>query len=280
MIANITYDQPSGILTFRYKYRNKKNFVTTFLEDFEEIVMMTQAASDCKRILCDKKKSDINILNFDFDTLKLQYDPYGVDISWRNDEYALTLYVIHDLRTEPHTKENFSNPHKDKLHAFLKEELNSAYVDNFDRFIESLRIIPSVIRFLVSLSTKNNYACELQVIPKGATKFHLIWGYSIPPTGQQTWCGMDISFVQAEDKTDFFASDLANLKEYRDLKPEKMPIWQAFGQELVYKQEVGLNKVEMFASGFTSPHDNFEKIMEWIDEYVRKRAPWLNGGRS
>jgi hypothetical protein len=91
---------------------------------------------------------------------------------------------------------------------------------------------------------------------------------------------MEISFVQA----DFFASDLANLKEYRDLKrdlkPEKMPIWQAFEQELVNKQEVTLNKVQMFASGFTSPRVNFEKIMEWIDEYVRKRAPWLNGGRS
>jgi hypothetical protein len=75
LLANITYDQSSGILTFRYKYKNKKNFVTTFLEDFEEIVMMTQAASECKRILCDEKKNDINIIDFDFDTLKLQYDP-------------------------------------------------------------------------------------------------------------------------------------------------------------------------------------------------------------
>jgi len=75
MIANITYDQPSGILTFRYEYKNKKNFVATFLEDFEEIVMVTQAACECRRILGDKKGSDINILNFDFDTLKLQYYP-------------------------------------------------------------------------------------------------------------------------------------------------------------------------------------------------------------
>lgn len=91
---------------------------------------------------------------------------------------------------------------------------------------------------------------------------------------------MDISFVQNKDETYFFASDLANLKEYRELKPEKMPIWQAFEQELVNKQEIPLNKVQMFASGFTSPRVNFEKIMEWIDEYVRKRAPWLNGVRS
>ncbi|RIA96518.1 hypothetical protein C1645_385370 [Glomus cerebriforme] len=241
--------------------------------------MMIQAAYECKRILCDKKKPDINILNFDFDTLKLLYDPYGVDISWRNNEYALTLYV-YDLGTKLYTKEDFSNPHKDKLQAFLKEELNSAYVYNFDRFIRSLRIIPSVIRFLVSLSMKDNYVCELQIIPKGATKFHLIWGFSIPQTGQQTWCGLDISFVQAEDEAYFFASDLANLKEYRTLKPEKMPIWQAFEQEFVYKQEIKLNKVELFASGFTSPHVNFEKIMVWIDEYVRKRAPWVDGGLS
>ncbi|GBC05308.1 hypothetical protein RclHR1_06170012 [Rhizophagus clarus] len=277
--TNITYDQSSGILTFRYKYKNKKNFVKTFLKDFEEIVMMTQAASECKRILCDKKKNDINIIDYDFDTLKLQYDPYGVDISWRNDEYVLTLYV-YGLGTELHAKEVFSNPYKDKLHAFLKEELNSAYIYNFDKFVDSLRIIPSVIRFLVNLSTKDNHACELQVIPKGATKFHLIWNYSIPPTGQKTWCGMDINFVPNKDETHFFASDLANLKEYRDLKPEKMPIWQAFEQELVNKQEIPLSKVQMFASGFTSPRANFEKIMEWIDEYVRKRAPWLNGVRS
>ena len=104
---------------------------------------------------------------------------------------------------------------------------------------------------------------------------------SIPPNGQQTWCGIDISFDQAEDETYFFVSDLANLKEYRALKFEKMPIWQSFGQELIYKQETGLNRVEMLASGFTSPVNvNFEKIMNWIDEYVRKRAPWLDGGRS
>ena len=90
--------------------------------------------------------------------------------------------------------------------------------------------------------------------------------------------GMDISFEQAEDEAYFFASDLANLKEYRALKFEKMPIWQAFGKELIYKQEAGLNRVEMLASGFTSPVNiNFEKIMNWIDEYVRKRAPWLDG---
>jgi hypothetical protein len=77
-IANITYDRPLGILTFRYKYKNKKNFVATFLEDFEEIVMMTQAACECERILSDKKKSDISILDFDFDTLKLQYHPVNI----------------------------------------------------------------------------------------------------------------------------------------------------------------------------------------------------------
>jgi len=115
---------------------------------------------------------------------------------------------------------------------------------------------------------------ELQVIPKGATKFHLIWSYSNLPNGQGAWFGMDISFEQADDEAYFFASDLANLKEYRALKFEKMPIWQAFGQELIHKQDAGLNKIEMLASGFTSPVNiNFDKIMNWIDEYVRKRAP-------
>ena len=100
---------------------------------------------------------------------------------------------------------------------------------------------------------------------------------STSPNGRQAWCGMDISFGQTEGETYFFASDLANLKEYRALKFEKMPIWQEFGQDLIYKQEAGLNKVEMYASGFTSPVSvNFEKIMDWIDEYVRKRAPWLD----
>ncbi|CAI2180486.1 8089_t:CDS:10 [Funneliformis geosporum] len=269
--TNIIYDQPSGILTFRYDYNSIKNFVDTFLEDFEEIVMVTQAACECKRIFSDKKRSDINILNFDFDTLKLQYYPYGADISWRKNEYTL---VLHDFATEYYTKKDFSNPHKDKLFAFLKEELNSAYVHNFNKFIDSLRIVPSVVRFLDSLSIKDDYSCELQVIPKGAIKFHLIWGYSISPNGQQTWCGMDISFVQAEDDAYFFASDLTNLKEYRSLKPEKMPIWQAFGQEFI-KQEVGLKKVEMLTSGFKSPVNvNFEKIMSWIDENVRKRFSW------
>jgi len=79
MIANITYDQPSRILTFRYDYKNKKNFVATFLEDFEEIVMVTQAACECKRILSDEK-FNINILNFDFDTFKLQYYPVNSKI--------------------------------------------------------------------------------------------------------------------------------------------------------------------------------------------------------
>ncbi|CAG8506341.1 11871_t:CDS:10 [Funneliformis mosseae] len=257
--TNITYDQPSGILTFRYDYNSMKNFVDTFLENFEEIVMVTQAACECKRILGDKKRSDINILNFDFDTLKLQYFPYGADISWRSNEYTL---ILHDLATEYYTKNGSYNPHKDKLFAFLQEELNS-----------SLRIIPSVVQVLDSLSTKDNYSCELQVIPKGAIKFHLIWGYSIPPNGQKTWCGMDISFIQTDDDSYFFASDLTNLKEYQSLKPEMMPIWQAFGQDFI-KQEAGLKKVEMLSSGFTSPVNvNFEKIMKWIDENVRKRVP-------
>lgn len=68
--------------------------MTTFLEDFEEIVMMTQAASECKHILCDKKKDDINIINFDFDTLKLQYDPVN-DIYiyiFVNISYELYIY--------------------------------------------------------------------------------------------------------------------------------------------------------------------------------------------
>jgi hypothetical protein len=75
MIANISYDQSSGILTFRYKYKNKSNLVATFLENFEEIVMMTQAACECRRIFDDKKRPDINIIGFDFDTLKLHYYP-------------------------------------------------------------------------------------------------------------------------------------------------------------------------------------------------------------
>lgn len=61
--------------------------MTTFLEDFEEIVMMTQAASECKRILCDKKKNDIHIIDFDFDTLKLQYDPV-------NDTYFFFIILL------------------------------------------------------------------------------------------------------------------------------------------------------------------------------------------
>src|SRR4051812_40077615 len=90
MIDNITYDQPSGILTFRYKYKDKKNFVAAFLEHFEEIVMMTQAAYECKRILSDKKKPDISLLYFDFDTLKLQYNPVN-NLFLLNDLYILLV---------------------------------------------------------------------------------------------------------------------------------------------------------------------------------------------
>jgi hypothetical protein len=46
-------------------------------------------------------------------------------------------------------------------------------------------------------------------------EFVAFWSYNTPSNGQQTWCGMDISFVQAEDETYFFASDLTNLKEYQ-----------------------------------------------------------------
>lgn len=55
---------------------------------------------------------------------------------------------MYGLGTELHTKEDFSNPHKDKLHAFLKEELNSAYIYNFDRFIEVSKFIAIIMNII------------------------------------------------------------------------------------------------------------------------------------
>ncbi|CAJ0874923.1 17158_t:CDS:2, partial [Entrophospora sp. SA101] len=248
-------------------YSDKDLYIKSFLNDWQRIVMMCQAASQLSSQKW-KNHSIVKFEPFDFKTFKVIYSKdYFVEISWKNNKYSLNFDVIN--------KKKIRNPHR-RISIFLQDILNT------DCEVEPLiTILLNTVKLLSALdilefknsSLKNG--SSLVIVTRSYRHFRLIWSPRLLPFSTEPLVkyGLEVE-IQKNNQIIIHDSGLSS----SHLKSTKtLPLWKNIIETLINYDDnkdngltTNVNGIILLDNGFILPTDEiFENLINWLDNQIR-----------
>nr|CAG8624060.1 6017_t:CDS:10 [Entrophospora candida] len=265
LFENVHYNHVSNVLSFRYS--DKDLYIKSFLNDWQRIVMMCQAASQLSSQKW-KNHSIVKFEPFDFKTFKVIYSKdYFVEISWKNNKYSLNFDVIN--------KKEIRNPHR-RISIFLQDILNT------DCEVEPLiTILLNTVKLLSALDIlefKNSSlkkGSSLVIVTRSYRHFRLIWSPRLLPFSTEPLVkyGLEVE-IQKNNQIIIHDSGLSS----SHLKSTKtLPLWKKIIETLINYDDnkdngltTNVNGIILLDNGFILPTDEiFENLINWLDNQIR-----------
>ncbi|RHZ78673.1 hypothetical protein Glove_158g47 [Diversispora epigaea] len=262
-ISHIHYDPTSQVISFNYKVDD--SVIENFLNDWNNIVMICQAASQVN-IQRWEANPMVKLVPFDFEKIKIFYSKdLFVEIKWKINKYVLR-FGTDALKGR--------NPHQ-IINCYLQEMFYEDH--NFDILISTLIYTAPLFSIIDELELNNKTLVGgyfLNVIPRSFKSIRLIYSPRITPFSQSEKFpryGIDVT-VREDDHIDLTDSSS------RVTKLQSIPLWEKLDSMVVGIgnnndiKPIPLMRYVSLTVGYIIPINECQNIFKWLDNHIRNNV--------